>query len=151
MAISADTGAIPSSGIVAVQEYDSSSTPRARLVSTELATPLGSAGGGRGWVFWLGGLVASCATPAAVGRVGSPVLREDGPVVVAPAVDATPFQYATTDTYSRLACVVSCTITLPVLPMHTAFYQVKFYNAGGSLVATGETGVASEGTAVPLP
>ena len=70
---------------------------------------------------------------------------------VGTVVDATPFQYATTDTYSRLACVVSCTITLPVLPMHTAFYQVKFYTAGGSLVTTGETGVASEGTAVPLP
>jgi len=31
----ADTGAIPSSGIVAVREYGSSSAPRARLVSTK--------------------------------------------------------------------------------------------------------------------
>jgi len=35
-----DTGAIPSSGIVAVQEYGSSSAPRARLVSTKTITLL---------------------------------------------------------------------------------------------------------------
>ena len=71
--------------------------------------------------------------------------RAEKCVAVASTVtDATPFQFAITDTYSRLPCVVSCTITLPVLPMHVAYFTVEFYNAGGSLVATGPSGAAAE-------
>jgi hypothetical protein len=33
-----------------------------------------------------------------------------------------------------------------VLPAHTAYYQVKFYDAKGNLAATGDRGVAIEGT-----
>jgi hypothetical protein len=36
----ADTGALPSSGIVTVREYGSSSAPRHRLVSTKITTLL---------------------------------------------------------------------------------------------------------------
>ncbi len=42
----ADTGALPSSGIVAVREYGSSSAPRHRLVSAKAAGDLGSVLGG---------------------------------------------------------------------------------------------------------
>ncbi len=64
--------------------------------------------------------------------------------------DATPFQYKTTDTPVRLSCASSCTITLPVLPMHQAYYQVEFYDGSGVNVAHGPSGVASEGTVVSL-
>ena len=44
MAFFVDTGAIPSSGIVAVRDYGSSSTLRARLVSAKTAALLGFVG-----------------------------------------------------------------------------------------------------------
>ena len=76
--------------------------------------------------------------------------RREACVAVASTVtDATPFWYETTDLaaslYARATCATSCTITLPVLPMHVAYYQVKFYDAGGSFVTAGASGVAIEG------
>jgi hypothetical protein len=62
--------------------------------------------------------------------------------------DATPFWYVSTDTYTRASCATSCTITLPVLPAHVAYYQVKFYDAQGALVGLGDRGVSVEATAV---
>jgi hypothetical protein len=47
-----------------------------------------------------------------------------------------------------MPCARSCTITLPVLPAHVAYYQVKFYDAQGVLVAPGDGGVSVEATAV---
>lgn len=71
--------------------------------------------------------------------------RKEACVAVASTVtDATPFYYVGTDTYTRASCATSCTITLPVLPNHLAYYTVKFYDAGGSLVATGASGVAGD-------
>ena len=58
--------------------------------------------------------------------------------------DATPFSYETTDTYSRASCATSCTVTLPILPAHVAYYQVKYYDSGGSLVTSGNAGVAMD-------
>ncbi len=72
--------------------------------------------------------------------------REACVAVSATVTDATPFQFLTTDTYSRLSCATSCTITLPVLPSHVAYYQVKFYDSGGAFVQNGASGVAIEGT-----
>ena len=66
-------------------------------------------------------------------------------------VDATPFWYEATDftagLYTRASCAVSCTITLPVLPMHVAYYQVRFYNGAGTFVASGAAGITIEGKA----
>ena len=62
--------------------------------------------------------------------------------------DAAPFHFAQTETYTRMPCARSCTITLPVLPAHVAYYQVKFYDSEGALVAIGDRGVSLEGIAV---
>jgi hypothetical protein len=62
--------------------------------------------------------------------------------------DAAPFYYAQTENYTRMPCGKACTITLPVLPAHVAYYQVKFYDAQGSLVGMGDRGVSVEAAAV---
>jgi hypothetical protein len=74
--------------------------------------------------------------------------REACVAVSATVNEATPFYYAQTETYTRLPCAKSCTITLPVLPAHVAFYQVKFYDAQGVVVGTGDRGVSLEAAAV---
>jgi hypothetical protein len=58
--------------------------------------------------------------------------------------DANPFYYVQTETYTRMPCAKACVITVPVLPAHVAYYQVKFYNANGGLVGLGDRGVAVE-------
>src|ERR1019366_5070409 len=78
--------------------------------------------------------------------------RREACVAVASTVtDATPFSFETTDTYSRASCATSCTITLPVLPAHVAYYQVNFYDSGGSFVTAGNTGVVIESIGAGLP
>ena len=72
--------------------------------------------------------------------------REACVVVDSTVTDATPFYFKTTDTYTKAPCASSCTITLPVLPSHVAYYQVKFYDAAGTFVQNGASGVAIEGT-----
>ena len=66
--------------------------------------------------------------------------RETCVAVASTVTDATPFWFETTDfsasLYSRAPCATSCTITLPVLPVHVAYYTIKFYNSGGTVVAT---------------
>jgi hypothetical protein len=74
--------------------------------------------------------------------------REVCAAVSATVNDVTPFYYAQTETYTRMPCARSCTITLPILPAHVAYYQVKFYDAQGVLVALGDRGVSVEATAV---
>ena len=58
-------------------------------------------------------------------------------------VDSNPFSYAVSDSYSNMPCTTSCTITLPVLPMRTAYFKVSYLDASGIEVAT-ENGVAIE-------
>ena len=74
--------------------------------------------------------------------------RETCVAVSATVTDDTPFYYKTTESgsYSRASCATSCTITLPVLPVRVAYYQVKFYDATGTFVQDGPRGVAMEGT-----
>ena len=74
--------------------------------------------------------------------------REVCVAVSATINDATPFFYAQTETYARMPCAKYCSITLPVLPAHVAYYQVKFYDAQGVLLASGDHGVSVEATAV---
>ena len=75
--------------------------------------------------------------------------RREACVAVASSVtDASPFWYVSTDAYTRASCAASCTITLPVLPAHVAYYQVKFYDAQGALVALGDRGVSVEAAAI---
>jgi hypothetical protein len=77
--------------------------------------------------------------------------RREACVAVASTVaDASPFWYVSTDSYTRASCAASCTITLPVLPAHVAYYQVKFYDAQGALVGLGDRGVSVEATAANL-
>ena len=74
--------------------------------------------------------------------------RETCVAVSATVTDATPFYYAQTENYTRMPCAKSCTIALPVLPAHVAYYQVKFYDAQGVLVGPGDRGVSVEAAAV---
>jgi hypothetical protein len=75
--------------------------------------------------------------------------RREACVAVSAAVDdVAPFHFAQTEAYTRMPCAKSCTITLPVLPAHVAFYQVKFYDAQGTQVGVGDRGVALEATVV---
>ena len=75
--------------------------------------------------------------------------RREACVAVSAAVnDANPFYYAQTEIYTRMPCAKTCVITVPVLPAHVAYYQVKFYDAKGGLVGLGDRGAAVEGSAV---
>jgi hypothetical protein len=74
--------------------------------------------------------------------------REACVAVSSMVTDATPFWYEGTDSYARALCAQFCTITLPVLPAHVAYYQVKFYDAQGAVVGLGDRGVSVEAAAV---
>ena len=74
--------------------------------------------------------------------------REACVAVSATVNDATPFYYEQTENYTRMPCAESCTITLPVLPAHVVYYQVKFYDAQGAVVGLGDRGVSVEAAAI---
>jgi len=74
--------------------------------------------------------------------------RESCVAVAATVKDANPFYFAQTETYTRTPCAKSCVITLPVLPGHVAYYQVKFFDAQGAQVALGDRGVSVEATVI---
>jgi hypothetical protein len=62
----------------------------------------------------------------------------------------TPFYYPS-ETPTKASCASSCTITIPVLPFHVAYYTVKFYNGSGTFVQNGDQGVCAETTCTKLP
>ena len=64
----------------------------------------------------------------------------------APPTDGStdPFKYIMSDSYSGLPCASSCTIVLPLLPMHVAYYQTEFLDASNSVVATGLQSIAGD-------
>ena len=69
--------------------------------------------------------------------------RQEACVAVTAAVNmSTPYFFESTDTFSPLACVTSCTISIPALPGHLVYYRYKFLNGGGGLVQTGPAQVA---------
>ena len=70
--------------------------------------------------------------------------RREACVAVSPVVtDSNPYLYAQTDSVTPAPCATSCTITIPVLPVHTAYFRVSYVNAAGNEVAA-EMGMASE-------
>lgn len=71
--------------------------------------------------------------------------RETCLVVASTVTDATPFSFKATDVYTKAPCVASCTIAIPLMPMHVGFFRVSYYNAGGAFVQYGISGVAREG------
>jgi hypothetical protein len=98
--------------------------------------------------------VASAAIEFGYREQGNPsqyycTSRREACVAVSTTVnDAAPFYFAQTETYTRMPCAKSCTITLPVLPAHVAYYQVKFYDAQGAQLALGDRGVSLEAAVV---
>jgi hypothetical protein len=98
--------------------------------------------------------IVSPAIEFGYGEQGSPsqfycTSRRETCVAVSGTVnDAAQFHFAQTETYTRMPCAKSCTITLPVLPAHVAYYQVKFYDAQGVQVALGDRGVSLEAAVV---
>jgi hypothetical protein len=94
--------------------------------------------------------IASAAIEFGYAEQGDPSLsyctsRREACVAVSATVnDAAPFYYAQTEAYTRMPCATSCTITLPVLPAHVAYYQVKFYDAQGAMVGLGARGVSAD-------
>ena len=61
-----------------------------------------------------------------------------------------PFSYALTDSYTPTPCTSSCTVTLPIYPLHTAYYQVEYLNNAGQIVSLGDQGVSIENHAVGI-
>ena len=69
--------------------------------------------------------------------------RQEACVAVTATVNvSTPYFFESTDTFSPLACVTSCTISIPALPGHLVYYRYKFLNGGGGVVVTGPAQVA---------
>jgi hypothetical protein len=56
-----------------------------------------------------------------------------------------PFSYEKSDNYSLVACSSSCTVTIPVLPMHTAYFRASYLDGNGNEVGS-DVGVAIEST-----
>lgn len=63
--------------------------------------------------------------------------------VLSSVTDSNPYMFNKTDSYSPMPCTSSCTITLPILPVHTAYFKVSYLNASGAEVAF-DQGVAIE-------
>ncbi|HXA51111.1 MAG TPA: hypothetical protein VNV86_12430, partial [Candidatus Acidoferrum sp.] len=77
--------------------------------------------------------------------------RKEACVAVAATVtDTEPFSYAS-EKYTRMPCFSSCTIPLPLVPNHVAYYTVKFYDGNGKLVGNGPSGVVTEPISMSFP
>lgn len=76
--------------------------------------------------------------------------RREACVAASDTIDeANPFSYATTDAYRPMSCAVTCTIVIPVYPLHTAYYSVEFLDGNGAIVAS-SPGIAMETTIAAL-
>src|SRR5215475_4311174 len=76
--------------------------------------------------------------------------RNETCVAVSNSIDDTnPFNYGQSDTFTPMPCATTCTITLPVAPMHVAYFHVKYLNNAGEQVSE-DFGVSAEAAAVSL-
>jgi hypothetical protein len=92
--------------------------------------------------FWYTELGGTESTPYCTSR------REACVAVSSTVLDLQPFYYASTDAYTPASCATSCTIAIPVYPLHTAYYSVEFLDRLGDVVAK-SPGVAVENVVVP--
>jgi hypothetical protein len=69
----------------------------------------------------------------------------------ASTINTTTPLYYPSENPTKASCASSCTITIPVLPFHVAYYTVKFYNGSGTFVQNGDQGVCAETTCTKLP
>jgi len=71
--------------------------------------------------------------------------RHDVCVAITPKVDPSdPFQWGSS-AYSGTPCKTSCVISVPLLPMHAAYYRARYLDASGATVATGKLGIVADG------
>jgi hypothetical protein len=71
--------------------------------------------------------------------------RNEACVAASPTVDpANPFQWAGA-AYTPVPCKTGCTISLPLLPMHAAYYRARYLDAAGATVTTGQLDVVADG------
>jgi len=64
--------------------------------------------------------------------------------------ESNPFSYVVTDNPTPMPCAAACTVVIPALPLHTAYYQVEYLGGGGGLVSIGESGVIVENIVAPM-
>jgi hypothetical protein len=71
--------------------------------------------------------------------------RREACVATSATIDpANPFRYEQTETYSGVPCKTGCSISIPLLPQHVAYYRVKYLDAAGKAIAIGASGVVTE-------
>ena len=71
--------------------------------------------------------------------------RREACVAVSPVLSQSdPFKYVVSDQYTGAPCKGSCTITLPVLPMHVVYFRAKYLDASGVAVAFGPARAGAE-------
>jgi len=70
--------------------------------------------------------------------------RQEPCVAVSTAYNqSAPFFFEASDSYSGAACSAGCTITMPVIPGHVAYYRWKYRNSLQQVLAVGPTQVAA--------
>jgi hypothetical protein len=77
--------------------------------------------------------------------------RKEACLAVAATITNTePFSYAG-ETYTPMPCTRTCTIPLPLVPNHVAYYTVKFYDSNGTFIGNGQSGAVTEPASQPSP
>lgn len=68
--------------------------------------------------------------------------RRETCVATGTVSDAVPFAYAS-EAFAGMPCAVSCTIPLPVIPGHVAYYRAKYLDGSGKTVGMGQDQIGS--------
>src|SRR5205085_6980362 len=64
--------------------------------------------------------------------------------------EANPFAFES-EPHAGVPCSTSCAVAVPVLPMHVAYYQAKYFDASGNVIGQGDAGVAAETAGAGAP